>query len=272
MEQTLQRMYLTPAQVRALINARNRRNNIHPVVHNVPPPKPNDPPFNKSLRERVPEILDQGTLGSCTMQSIRYATDIEQYPNFTYRLCRLAGYWKERLAEGQNPSDMQDSGANAMDGLSILEREGICDESLWPYNDQNGEVPPPSSCFEPSNCLPHRAHQVGTIANPDAPREQILAAIKQAITNNVPVITGIAVYSSFESPTVARNGEVPMPSPGEQFLGGHCITITGVDEINKRLELVNSWGAQWGQHGFCYLPFDYIKPQLMYDFVAVTRL
>ena len=38
--------------------------------------------------------------------------------------------------------------------------------------------------------------------------------------------------------------------------GGHAILTDAVDIEGRRFKLVNSWGADWGWHGICWIGFD----------------
>ena len=60
------------------------------------------------------------------------------------------------------------------------------------------------------------------------------------------------------SSETAKTGVIQMPRAKEQVLGGHAIVIVGYDDEQKRVKFVNSWGAGWGDHGFGYLPYDYV--------------
>lgn len=41
--------------------------------------------------------------------------------------------------------------------------------------------------------------------------------------------------------------------------GGHAVTITGWSYINNKFHwrLLNSWGNDWGDNGYAWLPEDY---------------
>ena len=44
--------------------------------------------------------------------------------------------------------------------------------------------------------------------------------------------------------------------PTGQIEGGHCICAMGVSVSARRIQLVNSWGSDWGQNGHCWVSFD----------------
>ena len=52
---------------------------------------------------------------------------------------------------------------------------------------------------------------------------QTLDQMRGCLAGGFPVILGISVYESFESPQVAKSGVVPMPATSEKLLGGHAI-------------------------------------------------
>ena len=74
-----------------------------------------------------------------------------------------------------------------------------------------------------------------------------------------PVVAGITVYESYAQPDVSKSGVLPLPKPKETVLGGHAISIVGYDDSKKQFKFLNSWGAAWGEKGFGYVSYDYMK-------------
>jgi len=88
-----------------------------------------------------------------------------------------------------------------------------------------------------------------------------------------PVVFGISVYESFESEKVAKTGIVPLPENTERMLGGHAIVLVGYDNEKKLFIFRNSWGEQWGDKGYGYLPFEYVcDANLASDFWVVNKV
>lgn len=67
----------------------------------------------------------------------------------------------------------------------------------------------------------------------------------------------IPVYESFYS--TGKDGIVPLPKDGERLAGGHAVAIVGWKRIDGKFYWIvaNSWGAGWGDDGYCYLPEEY---------------
>jgi len=98
--------------------------------------------------------------------------------------------------------------------------------------------------------------------------------MKQSIIDGFPFVFGINIYESFESNNVKNTGFVPMPNTStEQLLGGHAIMAVMFDDDKKIFGCRNSWGPDWGDKGYFYLPYDYIlNPDLASDFWIVTSI
>jgi C1A family cysteine protease len=43
----------------------------------------------------------------------------------------------------------------------------------------------------------------------------------------------------------------------EKLLGGHGVLICGYDDDRSVSIVRNQWGEQWGDHGYCYMPYGY---------------
>lgn len=76
--------------------------------------------------------------------------------------------------------------------------------------------------------------------------------------NHSPVPIGVYIYESFMS--VGADGIVKNVSiDTEKYYGGHCMLIVGWTRIGHKNYWVvqNSWGTEWGDNGYCYIPFGY---------------
>lgn len=82
--------------------------------------------------------------------------------------------------------------------------------------------------------------------------------IQQAILEYKGVITGIPIYDCMFN--VGSDGIVNYdPYKDIDSSGGHAVAITGWKNINNVFHWVvlNSWGTEWGDSGYCYLPESY---------------
>jgi C1A family cysteine protease len=78
-----------------------------------------------------------------------------------------------------------------------------------------------------------------------------ISNIKAALVQSYPVIFGINCYSEIQK--VSADGNVPMPTAGEQPEGGHALCIIGYDDNHQNPDgskgamlFKNSWGTGWG--------------------------
>jgi C1A family cysteine protease len=204
-------------------------------------------PAEYDLRPSMPPAYDQGQLGSCTGNAIaagmEYERDRQGLPDFIPS--RLFIYYNERALEGTVSSD---SGAVIRDGIKVVNGEGVCPETLWPYNVGMFAVKPPKRCYVAAT--KDKAVQYEAI--------QTLGDLKDAIASNLAVVFGFTVYQSFESESVAHTGVMPMPKPGEVTVGGHAVIAVGYSDPKNQLIVRNSWGASWGDHGYFYMPYQYL--------------
>jgi C1A family cysteine protease len=98
--------------------------------------------------------------------------------------------------------------------------------------------------------------------------------MKQSIIEGFPFVFGINIYETFESENVKNTGNVPMPdTSNEKLLGGHAVMAVMFDDDKKVFGCRNSWGTNWGDKGYFYLPYDYIlNSDLASDFWIITSL
>ena len=136
--------------------------------------------------------------------------------------------------------------------MTAIHTYGACDETLLPYNVNKYKIKPSNSCVR--SATPHTRDFKYLSVDPT------VLAIKQCLNAGFPIVFGMEVYESFETDYVAATGIVPMPNIAtEELLGGHAVTMYGYDDTKKQFIVMNSWGFKWGDKGFFYLPYDYLK-------------
>ncbi len=200
------------------------------------------------LRPSMPPVYDQGQLGSCTGNAIagamEYERDRQGLSDFVPS--RLFVYYNERALEGTVAND---AGAVIRDGIKVVNTQGVCPETLWPYDIGMFAVKPPQRCYVAAT--KDKAVQYESI--------RTLGDLKDAIASNLSVVFGFTVYESFESQAVANTGVMPMPNlPGESVVGGHAVLAVGYSDAKAQVIVRNSWGATWGDHGYFYMPYQYL--------------
>lgn len=219
-------------------------------------------PASVDLRSCFPAVYDQGQLGSCTGNGIAAALEFDQLKQGMAEVhtpSRLFIYYNERVVEGTVASD---SGAMIRDGIKSVGRLGACrEDTLWPYDIQQFASKPPAAAY--AEGLKHKAVSYQRVS-------RTLTHLKACLAAGYPFVLGFSVYESFESQEVAQTGEVPMPSPTEQLVGGHCVVAVGYDDATQRWTCRNSWGTGWGRQGYFTLPYAYLLDGgLSHDFWTI---
>lgn len=248
-----------------MVRKYNRVKDAHdPRDHRYNDARPLSRPPVVDLSGKCSPVFDQGELGSCTGNAwagaLEYEENLqaEKFISFS----RLFIYFNERLLDGDID---EDGGAEIRQGIKTLVKFGACSEVSWPYDVAQFKNRPSVECYSEAEL--HKALQYSRV-------DQTENAITHALAAGHPVVLGIQIYDAFESEAVAKDGLVPMPNfDTEQCQGGHAVLIVGYD-YNKRLYKVrNSWGPDWGDHGYFYLPFEYVhSDQLAEDFWVLTKL
>jgi C1A family cysteine protease len=220
-------------------------------------------PPKVDLRPQCPAVYNQGQLGSCTANSIGGAFEFDQLKEKigAWVPSRLFIYYNERVIEGTVSSD---SGAQIRDGIKTINQQGVCPETDWPYDIAKFAEKPSAAAY--AAAAKNKAVSYQRIA-------RTLPQMKACLAEGYPWVFGFTVYESFESQTVAQTGIVPMPSTGEQVLGGHAVLCVGYDDSQQRFIVRNSWGADWGLAGYFLMPYAYLlDANLSDDFWTVRQV
>jgi len=200
------------------------------------------------LRNKFPPPYDQGQLQSCTANALcaLIAYDIGNKQGNFFMGSRLFLYYNERVIGGNVSTD---SASTLDNGIQALENNGICPETDWDYSN-NFATKPSDNAYRISKTRLVNSNNVQSISND-------MDSMKKALRQGYPFVVGVILYPSFFN--TDSTGVVPMPSQNDNPIGGHAVVCVGFDDHKQRWIMRNSWGPNWGDNGYFYLPYGYLQ-------------
>lgn len=209
------------------------------------------------LRDNFTPIKDQGQIGACTVFSIASIFEyiLKKNSKEIYDLSESFVYYNVRHAEGEEKND---TGSSFQDVIRIMGTDGICTEELHPYSKKLSDVPSEDAYAD------GKKRKIIKALNVEVSED----AIKSAVQEGYPVAISLKVYNSFSTTTfggkgshVGSSGFVSYPSDEEiasDEYGYHAMVIVGYTNETKHFVVRNSWGKNFGDKGYCYIPYSYI--------------
>jgi GNAT superfamily N-acetyltransferase len=140
-------------------------------------------------------------------------------------------------------SEGPDIGAWPASAMRVLRGWGQPRERDWPLTD---DWPPKEPPGIDQLAKPHRVRFYQRIRNS--------TQVGQSIAAYRPVVASFNITNQWFD---AKDGVIEMPSPTEKITAAHCVSLIGYDDAKQMFEFVNSWGANWGDRGFGYMPYEF---------------
>ncbi|WP_235430294.1 C1 family peptidase [Xanthomonas sp. MUS 060] len=169
-------------------------------------------------------VYDQGRIGSCTANALAGAVQYEraahdELPDFIPS--RLFIYYNERVIEGSVDCD---SGAMLRDGIKVLHKLGVCQETEWPYNDtrpahDGGVFPPGAPAREMPNAACYKEASRYVITRYERIHQDI-SHLKACIASGAPFVFGFQLYDNWLHSALPPATQIPMPTKKDKLVGG----------------------------------------------------
>lgn len=230
------------------------------------------------LRPWCSPVENQLNLGSCTSQAgvglleyferRAYGKHMDGSRLFLYKTTRNLLGW------------VGDTGAYIRSTMGAMVLLGVPPEKYWPYEVANFDVEP--SAFVYSLGQSFQAVSYYRLDSAGSTPSVLLTRIKQYIAGGLPSIFGFTVYNSIAQ--AATSGQIPFPFTGDSVVGGHAVLAVGYNDslqikhthpsavaTTGALLIRNSWGADWGEAGYGWLPYDYVLRGLAVDWWSLMR-
>jgi C1A family cysteine protease len=215
------------------------------------------------LRPDFPTTYNQGTLNSCTANAIvgAFAFDVKTQDLPPLIPSRLYVYYYQRALIG---NENVDSGGSIRDAIKAIAVYGICDESLWPYDEKQFTTEPQQPPCRDSAMAYLKDIELSYYSLDNTNLDQLKGCLA---AGNV-FTFGFTIYKSFHN--ADKDGIISMPNTHESVLGGHAAVAAGYDDSNQYFIIRSSWGDSVGKNGYYFMPYQYvINKQLSRDFWTV---
>jgi hypothetical protein len=200
----------------------------------------NNLPVAFSLRDRCPWVSDQGSVPDCVSEAALMALAYEDVLSGKQprHYARKFLHWYSRRAMSRAHT-LVNGGVRPTDAFKVLQKIGVPLESIWPFESKTTERPKWSTLVE--GYSRHGGFYYRATGIDD---------IRRSIWNNGRgrvVTAAIKANSSFQN---LKPGEVWNGQPVNEH--DHYIAIIGYGRYKGQdcFEFQNSWGRNYGDHGF----------------------
>jgi len=225
-------------------------------------------------------VEDQGSLKSCTaMAGIAL---MEYFVNRSLgKYTNLSPLFLYKVAQKQL-NLTGDVGASLRETMKAMALHGVPPESVWEYDPAKVNEEPPPFCY--SYAQNYQALKYFRLDYAGISSEALLLQIKAVLSAGFPAMFGFTIYTSAYEDGNAKQGWIPFPdAQRDKVKGGHAVVAVGYDDykLMPRADrtgdtlgaflIRNCWGKEWGKGGYGWLPYDYVRQGLTYDWWSLLK-
>lgn len=226
------------------------------------------------MRGRLPQFVDlspffptpghQGDQGSCVGWAVGYALKTYQeameleIPQPQELDHFSPAFVFNSIKQGDDCTD----GSLISDALEFVANTGAVRMEDFPYQEEQ--------CFPPTEEIIASARDYSIKSYRRLQKDGMLFAIREAISNEKPVVIAMRVFPSFED---WEGGGNYKHDPDLEFqVDFHAVTVTGYDDDRRALKIINSWGTEWGDEGFFWMDYRAARDLIVEAYVTTDHL
>jgi hypothetical protein len=240
---------------------------------------PKSIPESTDLREWCSPVKNQGNLNSCTAHAAAAIVEyfemrsagrvIDASRLFLYKTTRNLLHYSG------------DTGANTRATMKALVMLGVTPEEFYPYDETKVNEEPSAFCYSLADNF--KSVKYYRIDTRDRSKDSVLQHAKTLLAANRPLMLGFMAYLSCWQQAGA-NGMIPFPVTSDIRFGGHNVAVVGYDDniIIRNRDITgvestgaflfkNSYGDQWGEKGYGWLPYDYLLKHQSIDWWTIIK-
>ncbi|MEM1412189.1 MAG: C1 family peptidase [Pseudomonadota bacterium] len=185
-----------------------------------------------------------------------------------------------------------DNGTYIRQVMGVLRALGAPPEKYWPYlkagtmkaprrDDPRIDAEPTAFCYAIAG--DYKAVNYYRLDRPDQPDpEALLQRARAHLAAGLPFAFGFPLLPSLA--LSVRSGRLLPPKDGEQPIGNHAVVAMGYSDrvvigdpakgypkTRGAFLIQNSWSRDWGEQGFGWLPYAFVREGLCADFWTLVK-
>lgn len=215
-------------------------------------------PESVSLLRFAPQRQNQGRQGSCVAWSSAYGArtvldaaskgispDATAFsPSFLYNQIGLDGC----------------QGSYILRAMEFMQAKGALPLSEFPYDETDCSRGPSGSQMQEAGN--YKIHGFTRLTSNEDVNGINVRAIKEHLAKDAPVVIGMMVGGSFMEGMMGQKVWQPTDEDQQQMgFGGHAMCVIGYDDrlADGSVQIMNSWGPQWGENGIGWIRYADFK-------------
>lgn len=192
-----------------------------------------------------------------TPLSYALASSMEYYLN-------LRNNFKDNLSPDYISLSTERAGqpGTIIDAFSFLAANGTVSAAIVPYEAANI----PSSVYATQK---YRIQNYLYLYRPTAKSQQKIFDTRKSLLRGNPIVVELQITNEFKTLKDTRYWH---PEIGDKTPAGtHYVVVVGYDDERKSFELLNCWGAEWGNKGYIWISYDDYGKLAQNGFVLVPE-
>lgn len=205
-------------------------------------------PSMVDLRKYFPKIKNQGAQGACSAFSLVSVFEyfLQRISNNYTDLSEAFPYYNARKISGKTNEDF---GSTFRDIVQAAMDWGLCLENICPYNDKIYNQEPTQDAYNDG-----KDRRITEAKNVQIDTNHI----KSALAKGLPVVVSVQAIEVMRKNTngfISYEQQISKTKEDEY----HAMVICGYSDYEGYFIVRNSWGEEYGDKGYCYLPYSLFR-------------
>jgi C1A family cysteine protease len=182
------------------------------------------------------------------------------------RLSSLFAHW----TAGRLENNLASPGRSLRSVLKAIVRCGVPPEWQWPSHAREINSEPDAVAF--SFQRDYRNLRYLRLGGGEAAGQQTLDQLRSFLAAGFTLACGFPLCTA-----LGDDAAIPFPTAADSVVGGQAVSVVGYnDKLRIRsdrgaLLIRAAWGVKWGDRGFGWLPYSYVKRRLATDFWTIAK-